>query len=314
MEYKKLGLTDLDVSRIGFGCWAIGGHGYGKVDDRQSINAIRAALDLGINFFDTADVYGFGHSEEILSRGLGSSRKDVVVATKFGVAWDRNGNTYHDCSPKRAVEALEGSLRRLRLDCIPLYQIHWHDNVTPIYETLEALRKCQESGKIRYISCSNFSIDLVREAIKVHRIESLQCLYNIIQRDTERDMAECHHQFNLGIIVYGLLARGLLSGKYRLGSQFGENDTRSKCELFKGENLKKNLNFVETLKRIGLLYGKTSAQVAIRFVLENPVVTCAITGNKTREQVEENVSALNWKLKQGDLQALQPSDECYNLK
>jgi aryl-alcohol dehydrogenase-like predicted oxidoreductase len=307
MEYKKLGLTGLEVSRIGFGCWAIGGHGYGRVDDRESINAIRAALDLGINFFDTADVYGFGHSEEILSKGLGSSRNKVIVATKFGVAWDSNGNTYHDCSPKRVVEALEGSLRRLRLDCIPLYQIHWHDNVTPIYETLEALKKCQESGKIRYISCSNFSIDLVREALKTHRIESLQCLYNFIQRDTEQDMAECHYQFNLGVIVYGLLARGLLSGKYNLGIQFGENDTRSKCELFQAESFKENLQFVEMLKQIGTRYAKTSAQIAIRFVLENPVVTCALTGNKTRKQVEENVSALDWRFKQEDLQALRLS-------
>lgn len=314
MEYKKLGLTDLEVSRIGFGCWAIGGHGYGKVDDRQSIHAIRAALDLGINFFDTADVYGFGHSEEILSKGLGAARKDVVVATKFGVAWDQNGNTFHDCSPKRVVEALEGSLRRLRLDCIPLYQIHWYDHVTPISETLEALRKCQEAGKIRYISCSNFSTDLVREAFKAHRIESLQCLYNILQRETERDMAACHREFNIGIIVYGLLARGLLSGKYNLSSQFGENDTRNRSDMFRGDHLKRNLELVETLKQVGLRYGKTSAQVAIRFALENPFVTCAITGNKTREQVEENVTALHWRLTQEDLLALQPPQACFNLK
>ena len=149
MEYAKLGLSDLRVSRIGFGCWAIGGHGYGKTDDKESIKAIQKALHLGINFFDTADVYGFGHSEEILCKALGSQKDNVIIATKFGVNWDERGNTFYDCSPKRVTEALEGSLRRLKIDCIPVYQIHWYDNVSPILETLEVLKKYQESGKIQ---------------------------------------------------------------------------------------------------------------------------------------------------------------------
>lgn len=301
MEYIKLGLTDLTVSRIGFGCWAIGGHGYGKVDDSQSVFAIRAALDAGINFFDTADVYGFGHSEELLSQALGEARTKVVIATKFGVGWDRDGNTFHDCSPKRVREALEGSLRRLRVDCIPLYQIHWHDNVTPIHETIEALKRYKESGKIRYISCSNFSFDLIQMAIKTHRIESLQCLYNVVQRETETDITKCHRELNMGIIVYGLLARGLFSGKYDIGSTFGDNDTRSSCEMFQGEIFRRNLRLVQRLKEIGLRYGKTSSQVAIRFVLDNPLIACAITGNKTQEQVKQNVEVLNWRLEQADI-------------
>ena len=144
MEYKLLGNTDLNVSTIAFGGWAIGGHGYGTVDDEISIKSIREALDLGINFFDTADIYGFGHSEKILSKALDAQRKNVIIATKFGVAWDNNGKTYKDCSPKRIVKALEDSLRRLRIDCISLYQIHWLDNKTPIKDTVEALIKCQK--------------------------------------------------------------------------------------------------------------------------------------------------------------------------
>ena len=146
----------MTVSRLAFGCWAMGGHGYGTVDDAESIAAVKKALELGINFFDTADVYGFGHSERILSEALDSRRHDVVIATKFGVSWDDSGKTRKDCSPKRLVEALEGSLRRLRVECIPLYQIHWHDGITPVPDLMETLLRCREAGKIRYIGCSNF--------------------------------------------------------------------------------------------------------------------------------------------------------------
>ena len=141
MEYKRLGLTDLEISRVGFGCWTMGKSRWGKVYDQDSIASVHEALNQGINFFDTADVYGFGHAEKILCKALGSHRNQVVIATKFGVNWDEKGNTSRDCSPKRVVEALEGSLRRLKLDCIPLYQIHWPDPKTPIWVTMEAFKK-----------------------------------------------------------------------------------------------------------------------------------------------------------------------------
>jgi len=146
MEYRRLGLTGLRISRVGFGCWAIGGHGYGLVTEKDFSAAVKEALDLGINFFDTADVYGFGRSERILAKALGSRRKEVVIATKFGVAWNKQGQTYKDCSPRRAEQALEGSLNRLKIDCIPLYQIHWHDGITPIPEIMQALLKFQWQG------------------------------------------------------------------------------------------------------------------------------------------------------------------------
>ena len=188
MEYKRLGLTDLKVSRIGFGCWAMGGHGWGKVDDKDSIAAIRRALDLGVNFFDTADVYGFGHSERILSKALGTNRSKVIIATKFGLKWDKSGKITKDISSKRVVEALDNSLKRLGVDCIPLYQIHWPDNITSISETMVALRKCQEKGKIKYIGCSNFSVKLIKEAQKISRLESLQLPYNITMRKIENKL------------------------------------------------------------------------------------------------------------------------------
>lgn len=300
MEYKQLGLTDLHISRIGFGCWAIGGHGYGKVKDDESIRAVRKALDLGINFFDTADVYGFGHSEEILSRALGLEKKKVVVATKFGVSWDPSGKTFKDCSPKRINEALEASLRRLGLDCVPLYQIHWYDGLTPIPEIMNTLKKCQEAGKIHYIGCSNFSSELLLEFLKVQHIKSLQAPFNIIEKDFEPDILRFSTEFHMGVIVYGVLARGLLTGKYTLESKFGENDTRSKDNNFQGEKANRFLKVAEELKRIGHRYHKSPSQVAIRWVLEHENITCALTGIKTSKQAEDNIRALDWRLSHED--------------
>ncbi len=300
MEYKKLGSTDLLISRIGFGCWAIGGHGYGNVNDDESIKAIHKALDLGVNFFDTADVYGFGHSEKILSKALGSQKDNVIIATKFGVGWGKKGNTFKDCSPKKVVEALEGSLRRLRIDTIPLYQIHWYDNNTPIFKTMNALRKCQDAGKVRYIGCSNFSTNLIARASKTQRIESLQCEYNIIKRDLEVKIPKYVEEFKLGIIVYNVLARGLLSGKFNLTTKFGDNDTRNRDGNFLGEKFKRNLQVVDVLKKIGIRYDKTPSQIAIRWVLDNKDVTCALIGIKNSKQIEENVGALSWTLSRDD--------------
>jgi len=300
MEYSKLGTTNLNISRIGCGCWAISGHGYGHVDDAESINAIRKALDEGINFFDTADVYGFGHSEEILSKALGAERKKVVIATKFGVCWDADGKTYKDCSPKSIHEAIEGSLRRLRIDCIPLYQIHWYDHVTPIPEIMNTLKKYQEAGKIMHIGCSNFSAELIKEALRVHRLDSLQTLFNIIERDSEADIIRSRAEWDIGIIAYGVLARGLLSGKYVSERKFCGNDTRQKDKNFQGEQFKQNLKVIEELTRISKRYDKHPSQVAIRWVLEHKNITCALVGAKNSQQVENNSRVFDWVLSAED--------------
>lgn len=299
MEYKRLGLTDLNISRIGFGCWAIGGHGYGKVNDSDSITAIKRALDLGVNFFDTADVYGFGYSEEVLVKALGKNKSKVVISTKFGVGWDERGRTFKDSSPKRLMEALDGSLRRLQLDCIPLYQIHWHDGVTPLSEIMIALRKCKRMGKIRYIGCTNFTFPLISEAHKTERLESLQTLYNIIQRESENDTLKCVSSFKMGIIAYEVLGRGLFSGKYTADSEFGSGDTRERDKL-QADKFKAYIVIAKTLGEIGEQYGKTALQVAIRWVLDNSNVICALVGVKNPQQIEENADVFGWALSQED--------------
>ena len=300
MEYQKLGLTDLNISRIGFGCWAIGGHGYGRISERDFIKAVKKALDLGVNFFDTADVYGFGRSESVLAKVLGSKKNQVIITTKFGVAWDKNGKTYKDCSPGRVEEALEGSLRRLKIDCIPLYQIHWHDGVTPISETMHALVKYQKAGKIKYIGCSNFDYELIVKASKTKRIESLQTLYNIIDRNSEDKIKKCSLILNMGIIVYGVLGRGLFSGKYSLRNKFPENDTRDRIKSINRDEFRASIILAKELNKVGKNYGKTASQVAIRWVLDNPKITCALVGIKNLKQAKENTDVFSWRLSRRD--------------
>jgi aryl-alcohol dehydrogenase-like predicted oxidoreductase len=304
MEYKRLGSTNLEISRIGFGCWAIGGHGYGSVDDRESIKAIQKALDLGINFFDTADVYGFGHSEEILSKALGSQRDKVIVATKFGLNWDENGRTFKDCHTKRIIEALDGSLRRLKIDCVPLYQIHWHDGKTPIENVMGTLLKCRDAGKILHVGCCNFSKELLIKASKILRIESYQCLYNLAKRENENIIKFSSEKLGMSVLAYGVIGRGVFSGKYSNNIEFGENDTRVKDPDFHGGQYNKNILIANKLSEIGKQYGKSSTQIAIRWVLENPNITSAITGLKFKKQVCENAANTEWYLEQNDMELI----------
>jgi aryl-alcohol dehydrogenase-like predicted oxidoreductase len=304
LEFVRFGSTDLTVSRVGVGCAAIGGYDYGKVDDRDSVAAIRRALDLGVKFFDTADVYGFGHSEEILARALGKHRNEVTIATKFGVNWEGKGGTTRDISGARVVEALEGSLRRLKLDCIPVYQIHWHDFKTPLEETMEALKRCQEAGKVRFAGCCNFSKDLVEQAQAHSRLESLQLPYSLAQPGSREDVVYCHEKYRMAILSYSPLAQGFFGGKYGRNSKFEGTDLRRRSELFGGEKLEMNLALLERLRKVGARYGRTPAQVAIRWILEEPSITCVLTGIKRAEQIEENLGALGWSLTPGDMDFL----------
>jgi aryl-alcohol dehydrogenase-like predicted oxidoreductase len=300
MEYKRLGSTDLKISRVGFGCWAIGGHGWGMVDDNNSIAAIRKALDLGVNFFDTADVYGFGHSETVLGKALGADRKKVVIATKFGLKWDQSGKIRRDTSAKRVKEAVNGSLKRLGVECIALYQIHWPDGKTPIAETMEALRRCQEDGKIRHIGCSNVPVSLVKEAQKILRIESLQIPYSIGTRGDEKKLGPLCQKHKISMLAHSTLMQGLLTGKYSRDSRFEKDDIRNRYADWVGDHLRANLRIVERLQKLATSYKKSLAQMAIRWVLDNPRIACALTGIKRPEQIEQNADVFGWKLSRKD--------------
>lgn len=305
MEYIKLSHTDLIISRLGFGCEPLGGTDWGKVDESQVVAAVSRALDLGINLFDTADVYGLGRSEQTLSRALGSRRHDVVIVSKFGVNWreDPEGGrakTFLDCSPRRVMEAVESSLRRLRVDCIPLYLVHWPDPNTPIVETMKALVRCQESGKIRYIGVSNFPVHLIREAMQVTQISAVELQYNLINRAAERELLPWCQNFGIGVLAYGVLAQGLLTGKYDSSTLFAEDDRRHRLPHFQGDNLKANMQVIERVREVGKRYHRSPTQLAIRWALMHPAISCAITGIKSLDQIEENIGVFGWHLRRED--------------
>lgn len=311
MEYSKLGMTDLRVSKIGFGCAPMGGFDYGKVVDEESVTAVRKALDIGINFFDTADIYGFGHAEEVLSGALGNDRHKVVIATKFGLAWDKEGNVTRDSSAKRVVTALEESLRRLKVDAISLYQVHWIDPITPIEETVGALLKCQQEGKVRYIGFSNVDRTLMEKAQKICRIDAVQSSYNLLNRLNEREVIPFCHESDIAFVAHSPLARGFLTGKYATGQHFTGSDTRAKSTYFSMEMSVEKGQVLEEIQRIGIQCGHTRTQVALRWMLDNPLIEALIMGVKNMNQLEEGAGSLGWRLNQTDYDNLSMRSEVF---
>jgi aryl-alcohol dehydrogenase-like predicted oxidoreductase len=305
VEYAALGDTGQLVSRVGYGCAAIDGYDYGTVDDRDSQDAIHCALELGITCFDTADVYGLGHAERVLSQALGSRRHDVLISTKFGIAWDERGRTWRDTSPARVSAALHESLRRLRLERIPLYQLHWPDGTTPIGDTLAALLRHQEEGKIGAIGLCNEPRHVLEEALTSCRIQSLQVPFSLLEREVEEEIEQCRSRFGIGVLTYNSLAQGLLTGKYGRASTFSGTDLRRRSQLFTPDVRERGLQLVERLQIVGRRYGRTSAQVALRWILEHRSVTVALTGAKTVSQITENVGGSDWSLAPDDVALLE---------
>ncbi len=297
MDYRQLGTSDLKISVIGFGTWAIGARGWGRVEDEDSVAAIRRALDLGINFFDTADVYGRGHAEEVLAKALGNRRKEVIVATKVGNRWSADGNTvWADLSPAYIRQAVEDSLRRLNTDVIDLYQIHRPDPNTPVAETMGTLLDLVKEGKIRYIGTSNLSPDQLREYLSYGSVVSLQPLLNLLTRHTEVQLLPLCQEKNVGVVVYSPMAMGLLTGKYVAPVQFEPNDFRAENFLFQGKNFARNIAIARALKNYAETRGYTAAQLAVAWVLAHPAVTSAICGAKRPEQIEESARSFEWKM------------------
>ncbi len=305
MEYRFLGNSDLEVSTICFGCWAIGKWGWGNdVDDANSIAAIHRALDLGINFFDTADVYGRGHSEEILAKALGRRRKEVIIATKVGNRWDESGRIWGDLSREYILKAVDDSLRRLQTEVIDLYQVHRPDENTPICETMEALLECVKAGKVRYIGLSNQTPEQIREYLKYGPVVSLQPPLNLLYRYAEVQLLPLCQEKNIGVIPYSPLARGLLTGKYDRPVSFPEGDFRRDYFLFMGEAFARNIKIVKALQKYAEAAGRPVSHLAIAWILAHPAVTSAIVGAKRPKQIEETAGAFDWKLGQDELKAI----------
>ena len=305
MEQVRLPGTELNVSRVAMGGCPLGGYGWGHVDDGEAVAAVRRADELGINFFDTADIYGLGRSEELLSHALGNRRHYVIIASKFGVRRTADGPTVKDISPAYLREALEASLRRLRLDCLPLYYVHWPDGRTPVEEAIAELGRCRAAGKIRAIGVSNFSAEQLKRASRVASIQAIQVGYSLVNRVAAETLLNVSRALNVPLITWGSLAQGLLTGKFDAKSRFGSDDRRSRYENFQGEKLRDNLRVVQRVRTLANELGKTPAQVSIRWLLDTPGVGCVLFGAKTPQQVEENVVAGGtWQLSPGDYRLL----------
>ncbi len=304
MEFIKLGDSDLKASRIGFGCWAIGGTDWGPVDDDESVKAIRKALDCGINFFDTADVYGDGHSEEVLARALGTERKNAIVATKVGGVRKKGSPPRHDTSREHILRAIDASLTRLKTDYIDLYQIHVPDASTPISETMSALNELKRQGKILHVGLSNIKVEDIEEYMKHGAVTTLQPAYSMLERHAERGLFPFCRENNIGVLAYSPLGRGLLTGKYTRESTFPPDDVRAIDTAFQGKMYEINLDCVEKLRKPAADSGRTLTQLAIAWALSHPAVSVALVGAKTAPQVKENAAAFDSALSPGVLEQI----------
>jgi myo-inositol catabolism protein IolS len=291
MQYRKLGKSDLNISEITLGCWVMGGDYWGGTEDDDSIKAIRTALNEGINFFDTAELYGKGHSEKVLGKALKERRKEVCISTKV---W-----TNH-MKKDQVIQACEDSLKRLETDYIDVYFIHYPVEDVPIEETMESMLRLKEQGKIRVIGLSNFSLSQMEEVLKIGRIDVIQPCYSMLWRYIDEDIIPFCIENQIGIIPYSPLAQGILTGKFNKDSQFKEGDGRKRAPLFQPQWFGKALTVADGLRSYAEKYNRTQAQVAINWTNYRPGITSAIVGARNEKQARENAGAVGWQLCQED--------------
>jgi len=311
MNTRKLGRTDLNLSNIGLGTWAIGGSGWkfswGPQDDRESISAIRRALELGINWIDTAAVYGLGHSEEIVGKAIRGLRDKPIIATKCGRLGDRKGNLFGRLKKESIRSEVEASLKRLNIEVIDLYQIHWPQPEEDIEEAWTTLGDLIKEGKIRYAGVSNFNIKQLKRVQPIHLVASFQPPYSMLERGIEGKILQYCSANNIGVIVYSPMQKGLLTGKFTRErvQNLSQDDHRRRDPRFQEPQLSANLKLVEDLRLIAEKSGRTVAQLAIAWVLRHPEVTAAIVGARRPSQIEETVVAGDWVLSKEDVAAIE---------
>lgn len=309
MEYRKLGNTDLQLSVITYGAFAIGGNMWGGNEQKDSIESVRASIDNGVTTLDTAPFYGFGLSEEMIGEAIkGYDRSKIQLLTKFGLVWDGSnqgkGDFFFDAeddgkvlpvykysSKASVIKEVEESLKRLQTDYIDLLQIHWPDSTTPISETMEALEILIQQGKIRAAGVSNYSVDQVKEARQTANIASNQVSYSMLNRSLEKDLAPYALENNLGIIVYSPMERGLLTGKYFKDGKLKENDHRN--GYFQQFDLKKVETFLDAIMPIAEQKGASLSQLVLRWTSLQPAITFVLAGARNAEQAIANAKAMD---------------------
>lgn len=308
MEYRPFGQTGIEVSAIGVGCWEIGG-GYGSIEEQEFIAAVHTALDLGITCFDTAEAYGFGASERSLAKALGERRKDAIVVTKFGIGYKEAPN-YRDSSRERVMVSIEKSLKNLNSDYVDVYMVHWPDLNTPFEETMRALDDVVQQGKARAIGISNFRRGQIETSMTTRRVDVAQYCWNMFDRRMDQEILSYCREHNMGVMAYGSLAYGLLSGTFHADMTFDEGDWRARQGRMGGINLfqtmfgpdhfPNNIKAVEDLKGLAASYGRSLPQFALRWTLSHPAVSTALVGCRKAAEVEDNVGALGWDIRQED--------------
>lgn len=330
MELKQLGKSDVKVTPIAFGAWAIGGWMWGGAEDQAAIKAIRASFDAGITTIDTAPVYGFGKSEELVGVAMeGIARDKYQILTKYGLNWktsdgefyfdttDNNGKplkVYKFAGKAKVIQECEDSLRRLKTDYVDLLQIHWADGSTPIAETMEAVARLIEQGKVRAAGVCNYSVAQVDEALKTLSIVSNQVPYSVIHKGIEKEVVPQALRNGMSIIPYSPLQRGLLTGKIKPDHKFNEGDTRTGNRFYKPANIEQVNGMLETLKPIAEKYNATLAQLVVNWTTRQPGMDCVLVGARDEVQVLDNVKALSFTLTDEEVRNIRAQSDKLKLE
>jgi aryl-alcohol dehydrogenase-like predicted oxidoreductase len=308
MQKRKLGNSDLSITTIGFGAWAIGGggwaFGWGSQDDVESVATIREAIDLGINWIDTAAVYGLGHSEEVVAKALQGVSQRPYVFTKCGRVWDEKGQIDKRIKAASIRSECEASLKRLKIDVIELYQIHWPEPDEDVEEGWQTMLKLKEEGKARWVGLSNFSAEQMTRAGKFGPITSLQPPYSLIRPEVEASILPHCQKHNIGVIAYSPMGSGLLTGtmtRERIAAMPADDWRKEKNRFYQEPLLTRNLLLADKLKTIGARHGKSAGEVAIAWVLRHSAVTGAIVGARKTGQLKELIGAADWRLTQPEV-------------
>lgn len=292
MEYRQLGTDGPMVPVLGFGAWPIGG-GMGPVDEGQAIATVRAAIDLGVSLIDTAQAYLV--SEETIGKALKDGlREKVFLATKVSGYFSRQG----------ILEAMDNSLRKLQVDYVDLYQIHWWNPEHPIEESMETMEQLRQQGKTRYLGVSNFNVEQMQQALKVARFISLQPVYNMLDRGIEAEILPFCQNEGIGVLAHSPFAKGLLTGRYAPDYKFPEDDERARSPRFQGETFARHLAVAEKLKEVARDKGLTLIQLAIAWLLRTPAVTCVLVGAKSPEQLSEHFGGVGVNLSEDELRTI----------
>ena len=330
MELRNLGKSDVKVTPIAFGAWAIGGWLWGGAEEKDAIRALKVSYDVGITTIDTAPVYGFGRSEEIVGKAMEGIRRDSYqILTKYGLNWethegefhfdsvDNGGNPvkiYKFSSRDKVIRECEDSLRRLKTDYVDLLQIHWPDGTTPISETMEAVATLIQQGKVRAAGVCNYNAEQVEEAFKTLALASNQVPYSMVRRDIEKDIVPQALEKGMSILPYSPLQRGLLTGKFSPGHVFKGGDNRGATKYFQPENIRRVNAMLEKFKTLAADHGATVSQLVIHWTIQQPAMNCVLVGARDEAQVMDNVKALSFKLSPEELSFMRQEIENLELE